>query len=162
MVFPPWSMLKYNIMNFTYNTGQRSSSIPALCQGSILFLFCKSPVLKTEFNGRGDPLRWPRDTLYPQKLVLTSPTSGGRSVGMVRLRTKSHGVCVSVKAKRAHHSGLTVWSMNCLRPLAVQPVARRYTDWNIPACTIDKSTNLRTYRSFVLFQAGLSSSYKLR
>jgi hypothetical protein len=50
------------------------------------------PVLKTEINGRGDPLRWPRDTLYPQKLALTSPTSGGRSVGIVRLRTKSHGV----------------------------------------------------------------------
>jgi hypothetical protein len=47
---------------------------------------------KTEINGRGDPLRWPRDTLYQQKLALTSPTSGGRSVGIVRLRTKSHGV----------------------------------------------------------------------
>jgi hypothetical protein len=34
------------------------------------------------------PLRWPRDTLYPQKLALTSPTSGGRSVGIVLLRTK--------------------------------------------------------------------------
>jgi hypothetical protein len=34
-------------------------------------------------NGWGDPLRWPRDTLYPQKLALTSPTSGGRSVGIV-------------------------------------------------------------------------------
>jgi hypothetical protein len=42
--------------------------------------------------GRGDPLRWPRDILYPQKLALTSPTSGGRSVGIVRLRTKGHGV----------------------------------------------------------------------
>jgi hypothetical protein len=29
--------------------------------------------------GRGDPLRWPRDTIYPQQLALTSPTSGGRS-----------------------------------------------------------------------------------
>jgi hypothetical protein len=38
--------------------------------------------------GSGDPLRWPRDTLYPQKLALTSPTSGGHSVGIVRLRTK--------------------------------------------------------------------------
>jgi hypothetical protein len=46
--------------------------------------------------GRRDPLRWPRDTLYPQKLVLTSPTSGGRSVGIVRLRTKSHGVKVLI------------------------------------------------------------------
>jgi hypothetical protein len=39
--------------------------------------------------GLGDPLRWPRDTLYPQKLALTSPTSGGRSVGIVRFRTKA-------------------------------------------------------------------------
>jgi hypothetical protein len=47
---------------------------------------------ENRINGRGDPLRWPRDTLYPQKLSLTSPTSGGRSVGIVRLRTKGHGV----------------------------------------------------------------------
>jgi hypothetical protein len=42
---------------------------------------------KTEINGRGDSLRWPRDTLYP--LALTSPTSGGRSVGIVRWGTKA-------------------------------------------------------------------------
>jgi hypothetical protein len=47
---------------------------------------------ENRINDRGDPLRWPRDTLYPQKLALTSPTSGGRSVGIVRLRTKGHGV----------------------------------------------------------------------
>ena len=27
--------------------------------------------------------------LYPQKLALTSPTGGGRSVGIVRMRTKA-------------------------------------------------------------------------
>jgi hypothetical protein len=43
-------------------------------------------------NDWEDPLRWPRDTLYPQKLALTLPTSGGRSVGIVCLRTKGHGV----------------------------------------------------------------------
>jgi hypothetical protein len=43
---------------------------------------------ENRINGREDVLRWPRDTLYPQKLALTSPTSGGRSVGIVRLRTK--------------------------------------------------------------------------
>jgi hypothetical protein len=32
---------------------------------------------------------WPRDTLYSQKLALTSPTSGGRLIGIVRLRTKA-------------------------------------------------------------------------
>jgi hypothetical protein len=34
-------------------------------------------------------LRWPREALYPQKLALTSQTSGGRSVGIVRLQTKA-------------------------------------------------------------------------
>jgi hypothetical protein len=47
------------------------------------------PVYKTEINGRGDSLRWPRDTLYLLKLAITSPTSGGRSVGIVRWRTKA-------------------------------------------------------------------------
>jgi hypothetical protein len=47
---------------------------------------------ENRINGCGDPLRWPRDTLYPQKLALTSPTSSGRSVGIVRLKTKGHGV----------------------------------------------------------------------
>jgi hypothetical protein len=47
---------------------------------------------ENRINDRGDPLRWPRDTLYPKKLALTSPTSGGHSVGIVRLRTKGHRV----------------------------------------------------------------------
>jgi hypothetical protein len=34
--------------------------------------------------GRKDPLCWPRNTLYPKTLALTSPTSSGRSVGIVR------------------------------------------------------------------------------
>jgi hypothetical protein len=37
--------------------------------------------------GRGDPLRWPRDTLCPQKLALTSPKSGDCLVGVVRSRS---------------------------------------------------------------------------
>jgi hypothetical protein len=32
-----------------------------------------APVYKAEINGHGDSLRWPRDTLYPLKLALTSP-----------------------------------------------------------------------------------------
>jgi hypothetical protein len=42
-----------------------------------------APSLENQINGREDPLRSPRDTLYPQKLALTSQTSGGRSVGVV-------------------------------------------------------------------------------
>jgi hypothetical protein len=47
------------------------------------------PVKKTETNDRGDPLRLPRNTLYPQKVGTTSPTSGDRSVGIVHYRTKA-------------------------------------------------------------------------
>ena len=51
----------------------------------LLELKVAAPVQKTEINGRGDPLT----PLYPQKLALTSPTGGGRSVGIVRSRTKA-------------------------------------------------------------------------
>jgi hypothetical protein len=29
-----------------------------------------APVQKTEINDHGNPLRWPRNTLYPQKVAL--------------------------------------------------------------------------------------------
>jgi 2-keto-3-deoxy-L-rhamnonate aldolase RhmA len=38
----------------------------------------------------------PRDTLYTQKLALTSPTSGCRSVGIVRSRTQVTEFILSV------------------------------------------------------------------
>jgi hypothetical protein len=38
---------------------------------------------------RRNPSRWPRGILYPQKMALTSITSGGRSVGRVRSRTQA-------------------------------------------------------------------------
>jgi hypothetical protein len=36
--------------------------------------------------GRKDTSRWPRDTQHSQKMALTSPTRGGRSVGIVHSR----------------------------------------------------------------------------
>jgi hypothetical protein len=38
--------------------------------------------------------------LYPQKLALTSPTGGGRSVGIVRSRTKAMEYMVECKRKK--------------------------------------------------------------
>jgi hypothetical protein len=52
------------------------------------FCFLRGSGIEKREYGRGDLLRWPSDTLYPQKLALTSPTGGGHSVGMVRSRTK--------------------------------------------------------------------------
>jgi hypothetical protein len=39
--------------------------------------------------GRRDPSLWPRDIPSTQKLALSSPTSGGRWVGIVHSRTKA-------------------------------------------------------------------------
>jgi hypothetical protein len=46
--------------------------------------------LESREYGRGDPLCWPLQTSsIRKKLALTSPTSGGRSVVIVRSRTRS-------------------------------------------------------------------------
>jgi hypothetical protein len=50
---------------------------------------CSSADLEKRENVRGDLLRWPRDSLCPQRFALLLPTSGGRSVGIVRSRTKA-------------------------------------------------------------------------
>jgi hypothetical protein len=48
--------------------------------------------LESREYGSRDPSRSQLGTLYPQKLALTSPTSGGRSIGIVRSRTQAMGV----------------------------------------------------------------------
>jgi hypothetical protein len=45
--------------------------------------------LESREYGRGNPSCCPRGTLYAQKLALSSPKSGGRSVGIVRSRTQA-------------------------------------------------------------------------
>jgi hypothetical protein len=45
--------------------------------------------LESREYGHKDPSRWPRGTFYPQKLALTSPTSGYCSVGIVHSRTQA-------------------------------------------------------------------------
>jgi hypothetical protein len=63
--------------------------------------------LKNREYGRGDPLRWPRDTLHPQNLPLTWPTSGGRSVGIVCSRTKPTEFSYNFNYNGLHpHSGI--------------------------------------------------------
>jgi hypothetical protein len=73
-----------------------------------------APGLETRDNGGGVPLRWPRDTLYPQKLALTSPKSGGRSVGILCLLTKamkfSSVYTKYVKIWKEHEFAQTKWN----------------------------------------------------
>jgi hypothetical protein len=78
-----------------YPTSPRSILILSinlcLCFPSGLFLsgFHANADLETWEYGSRDPSRWPHGTLYPQKLALTSPTSGSRSVGIVLSRTQA-------------------------------------------------------------------------
>jgi hypothetical protein len=64
----------------------------------------------TEINDSENPLCWPRDTLYPQNLAITSPTSGSRSVGIVRSRTKATEFSFSLSC---HLSTLTLLQCCC-------------------------------------------------
>jgi hypothetical protein len=64
--------------------------------------------LESREYGRRDSSRWPRDILYPKKLALTSLTSSGSSVGIVRSRTRGTEFslvfrykCTSCKASHA-------------------------------------------------------------
>jgi hypothetical protein len=46
-------------------------------------------VLESREYDHSHPFRRPHGAFYPQKLALTSPTSVGRSVGVVRSRTQA-------------------------------------------------------------------------
>jgi hypothetical protein len=54
-----------------------------------IYIYIYNSGLENREHRRRDPSSCPRDTLYPQKLALTSPTSGGRSAGIVRWRTQA-------------------------------------------------------------------------
>jgi hypothetical protein len=65
--------------------------------------------LETLEYGRGDPLRWVRDTIYVQRLSVTWPTVGGRSVGVVRSRTATASLiffCSGVQSVRISDSAV--------------------------------------------------------
>jgi hypothetical protein len=52
-------------------------------------MFVLMPDLEIIEYGHRDPSRWPRGTLYAQKLALSSPTSGDRLIGIVRSQTQA-------------------------------------------------------------------------
>jgi hypothetical protein len=72
--------------------------VVGLEQGPLSLVSTTEELLERKSSGSGlesreycrrDPSRRPHGTLYPKKLALTSPTSGGRSVGIVRSRTQA-------------------------------------------------------------------------
>jgi hypothetical protein len=59
--------------------------------------------------GRTDPSRWPRGSLYPQKLALSSRTRGGRSVGIVRSRTQAKEFLLNKFYSLSLHANFSMW-----------------------------------------------------
>jgi hypothetical protein len=52
--------------------------------------------LENIYYGHRDHSRWSRDTFYPQNLALTSPKSGGRSVGIVSVIPSTYASNASI------------------------------------------------------------------
>jgi hypothetical protein len=99
--------------------------------------------------GRGDLLRWPRDTLYPQKLALTLPTSGGRSGGIVRSRTKATDLVLSVVPEppglelgvELNQPG-KIYCYETTRTYGIEPLRRpRYAE----GCSVSEEKNWNTF-----------------
>jgi hypothetical protein len=66
------------------------------------------PCLENREYGHMDQSRWPRGILYPQKLAITSPTSGGRLVCIVHLRTQTMEL---KKVKLESRARTSVWRL---------------------------------------------------
>jgi hypothetical protein len=79
---------KYDIVGLVVGLERGPLSLVSTMEG-LLGRDSSGSCLEIREYGRRDPSRWPLDTLYPQKLTLTPPTSRGRSVGIVRLRAQA-------------------------------------------------------------------------
>jgi hypothetical protein len=68
--------------------------------------------LENREYGRKGQSRCPRGIDYPQKLALTSPISGGRSVGIVRPRTQAKELVLPSRESYIDRGGRTVSKKN--------------------------------------------------
>jgi hypothetical protein len=85
----------------------------------------KSSGLESWEYGCRNPLHWPRDTLYLQTLALTSPTSGGRSVGIVRSQTNATALCIKNTGRREQK-----WEDSYLSPECWSVVSKLPADFD--------------------------------
>jgi hypothetical protein len=89
------------------------------------------PCLDSREYDRMDHSRWPPDTLYPEKLALTSPTSGIRSVGIVRSRTQAKEIFFIVKRRKFAERLRCKWAYinMCKYKMCIKEIKTRDTNW---------------------------------
>jgi hypothetical protein len=92
------SWLQIQTSGFDSRRYQIFWEVVGLERGTLCLVSTTEELLERKGSGSGlesrdydpsDPSRWPRGTLYPRKLALTSLISEGRSVGIVRSRTQA-------------------------------------------------------------------------
>jgi hypothetical protein len=91
-------LLQIQRPGFDSRGSQSFWEVMGLEQGPLSLVSTTEELLEIKSSGSGlenrdyicrDSSRWQRGTIYPQQLTLTSSTSGGRPVGIVRLRTQA-------------------------------------------------------------------------
>jgi hypothetical protein len=86
---------------------------------------------KPKLTTVGVSLRWPRDTLDPLKLALTSPTGGGRSVGIVRAcRLKPQSLFVEFWEARTKAAATTLILAVAQSSQLLKSSCRKETGWS--------------------------------
>jgi hypothetical protein len=83
---------------------------------------------------RRDPSRWPRGTLYPQKLALTPSTSGSRSVGIVLSRTQATEFNLFLLSELFHSKILYVSETTSIHQAAKVEGQTAGDDWHSLRC----------------------------
>jgi hypothetical protein len=83
---PRWPWYLYNAFAYQVKLSPTSYMFVGTMQILVEMFSITSNILEIFHRDRS---HWPRGTLCPQKLALTSLTSSGRSVGIVRWRTQA-------------------------------------------------------------------------
>jgi hypothetical protein len=136
--------MSYSLLIFCYCHGSLSPQIifvhvsvhdqvGGLERGPLSLVRTTEQLLEWKSSGsglenRGNSLRWPRNTLYLQRLELPSPTSGVRSVGIVRLRTTAteFSFLVPLNVWINIEAGEIVTSLSCSMPLHPNDTREKY------------------------------------
>jgi hypothetical protein len=89
---------------------------------------------------RRDPSRWTHGTRYPQKVALSSPTNGGRSVGIVRLRTHATEFFQELPLGRTSSAHVEVyWLFKLNLVCCVTDICQKLGHISIPSWKYDKN-----------------------
>jgi hypothetical protein len=90
--------------------------------------------------GRRDPPRWPRDTLCPRKVALTSSTNGGLSAGIVRPRSQAMELLLFICMCFTNNASF-------LQPL---PLKHSNNEYDYPSLSYCRARQLSCYSTWVI------------